>query len=96
MATFEHAVLFCKENCAPCLNTKKFIAEKVPNDLLAGLSILQKEKQTALVELYGLELYPTLLILDKEGHEIDRCVGGKNIRANITQFLTEIFYARCI
>ena len=96
MATFNNAVLFSKENCAPCLATKGFIHESVDDHLKEHLSILQKENHAALVQAYSLELYPTLLILDKGGRELDRVVGGKNVRACITQFLTEIHNARCL
>ena len=94
MATFNHAVLFTKEDCAPCLNTKGYIHENVPDDLKHHLSIFQKENHTALVTAYNLELYPTLLIVDEGGRELDRIVGGKKVQACINQFLTEIDNAR--
>ena len=96
MGTFDRALLFTKDNCIPCELTKEFIRDEIQPELLAGLSKLRKEHHTALVETYEIDLYPTLLIIDSDGVEIDRCVGGKNVRANIHQFLTEIFYARCI
>lgn len=94
MGTFSHAVLFTKENCRPCTETKGFIHENVPDDLKQHLSIFQKENHTALVIAYNLELYPTLLVVDKNGREMDRVVGGKKVRACINQFLTEIDHAR--
>lgn len=90
MAIFDRAVLFTKEDCAPCLNTKSFIDREVPEDLIGYLSILQKENHTALVNAYNLRLFPTLLILDYRGIEIDRIVGGKAVRENLIQFLTTI------
>ena len=94
MRTFNHAVLFTKENCKPCELTKTFVAEEVDPLFYEYLSIFRKENHTALVTAYNLETYPTLLIVDAEGFEIDRVVGGKAIRSLLNQFLTEIHNAR--
>ena len=88
-------MLFTKENCGPCQLTKEFV-----NDLLAAspalsdaLSILKKENHSALVEAYGLNLYPTLLIVGPNGTELDRVVGGAAIRDCIEAELTTIITA---
>ena len=41
----------------------------------------------ALVESYSLNLYPTLLIVGPNGTELDRVVGGKEIRNNLKGIL---------
>ena len=87
-----HAVLFTKEKCKPCIETKLFIGDffDVHPPLTDVLSILRKENHSALVEAYGLNLYPTLLIVGPNGTELDRVVGGAAIRDVIEKVLTEI------
>ena len=89
-----HAVLFTKENCGPCLKTKEFLNNLLDGDYRLGdtISVLQKENHSALVEAYGLNLYPTLLIVGPNGIEIqERIVGGKKIRENLKELLTHIY-----
>ena len=87
-----HAVLFTKEKCKPCTETKLFIGDFLDNypGLANELSILKKENHSALVEAYELNLYPTLLIVGPNGTELDRVVGGAAIRDVIERVLTEI------
>ena len=87
-----HAVLFTKEHCGPCIKTKKFIDDlfEASPGLADELSILKKENHSALVEAYGLQLYPTLLIVGPNGIELDRFVGGNAIRDVIEGKLTQI------
>ena len=88
-----HAVLFTKEKCKPCIETKLFIGDflDVHPPLTDVLSILKKENHSALVEAYNLELYPTLLIVGPNGTELDRVVGGAAIRDVIEAKLIEIY-----
>ena len=87
-----HAVLFTKERCKPCIETKLFIGDFLDNSpvLRDELSILKKENHSALVEAYELNLYPTLLIVGPNGTELDRVVGGAAIRDCIEEKLIEI------
>ena len=84
-----HAVLFTKEKCKPCIETKLFIGDflDVHPPLTDVLSILKKENHSALVEAYELNLYPTLLIVGPNGTELDRVVGGQEIRNNLKGIL---------
>ena len=88
-----HAVLFTKEKCNPCIETKLFIGDFLDNNsaLRDELSILKKENHSALVEAYELNLYPTLLIVGPNGTELDRVVGGAAIRDCIEKKLIEIY-----
>ena len=84
-----HACLFTKEHCLPCTKTKDYLREiyKEDEDLTHYLSVLKKENHSALVESYNLNLYPTLLIVGPNGTELDRIVGGKEIRKNLKGIL---------
>ena len=88
-----HAVLFTKEKCKPCIQTKEFIYDLLEHNLslVDGLSFLKKENHSALVEAYQLNLYPTLLIVGPNGTELDRVVGGAAIRDVIEAKLVEIY-----
>ena len=74
-------VLFKKENCGPCARIQKYLDSYLPKHpkYAEHLSVLQVEHHTALRETYGIDLFPTLLIVDNEGKELDRVVGGKSI-----------------
>ena len=87
-----HAVLFTKEVCGPCIKTKAFIDDlfEASPGLAGELSILKKENHSALVEAYGLNLYPTLLVVGPNGTELNRFVGGRLIRDVIEAELTTI------
>ena len=87
------AVLFCKQNCGPCELTKEFVFALKPH-LTEYLSIMQKENHSALVVAYDLELYPTLLVVDEYGKELQKIVGGKNVRENLVNILNTIRYNR--
>ena len=84
-----HACLFTKEHCLPCTKTKDYLREiyEEDNDLANYISVLKKENHSALVESYNLNLYPTLLIVGPNGVELDRVVGGKEIRNNLKGIL---------
>lgn len=89
-----HAVLFTKENCKPCALTKEHLHDVLENNL--GLdetvSVMKKENHSALVEAYGLNLYPTLLLLGPNGLEVEeRIVGGKAIREVLEEKLIHIY-----
>ena len=83
------AVLFCKQGCPPCDATKDFVFALKPH-LTEYLSIMQKENHSALVAAYELNLYPTLLVIDKDGAEVDRVVGGKNVREHLLNILNTV------
>ena len=87
-----HAVLFTKEHCLPCIKTKDYLREiyEEDTDLANYISVMKKENHSALVESYELNLYPTLLIVGPNGLELDRIVGGKEIRKNLKGILIAI------
>ena len=87
------AVLFTKENCAPCLNLKASLA-RLPDDKTEHLTIMNSENHPALVAAYELEKFPTLLLLNTEGEEITRIIGGKKIEANLLNTLNTINFNR--
>jgi len=83
------AVLFTKEDCLPCTLTKDHL-----NTLLSftpnfsdHISVLQQENHKALVAAYTLELFPTLMLVDSDGEELARMVGGKSIREDLRGIL---------
>ena len=84
-----HAVLFTKESCAPCEQTKTFLHEvlQARAGLVNYISTLKKENHQALVEAYGLNLFPVLLIVNREGEEMDRITGGNAVRENLSGLL---------
>ena len=88
-------VLFKKENCGPCARLQKYLDHYLPEhpEYAEHLSVLQIENHTALREAYDLNLFPTLLIVDDEGKEQDRIVGGKWIHETIDT-LFEMHYKK--
>ena len=88
-----HAVLFTKDRCKPCEETKQFVYDLLENNisLTETLSFLKKENHGALVEAYELDKFPTLLITGPNGMEIGRVVGGAAIRDTIEERLIEIY-----
>ena len=83
------AVLFTKENCAPCLNLKAFLA-RFPDDKTEHLTIMNSEHYPTLMGAYDIDKFPTLMLLNGEGEEITRIVGGKKIEANLLNTLNPI------
>ena len=77
-----HAVIFCKPNCRPCELTKAYYKDVVAADLDLKFysSVFTCSKDSVFRVIYGLDKFPTLLILDEDGKETDRLVGGQNIR----------------
>ena len=88
-STAHHAILFTKEDCAPCLNTKEFCFALKPA-LTKNFSLMRKENHSALVAAYDLKLYPTLLVVDEHGTELARYVGGRVVRDNLVNILNTI------
>ena len=74
-------------------NNQEFIYDLLEHNLslTETLSFMKKENHSALVESYGLELYPTLLIVGPNGLELDRVVGGAAVRDCIEAKLIEIY-----
>ena len=96
-----HAVLFTKDECGPCFKTKVHLHTLINGrpELSEVLSVLAKENHPALVEAYGLNLYPTLIITDQnikgdQSNEVRRLVGGKLIRENLEEILSELYQER--
>mgnify|MGYP003348261288 CR=1 FL=1 len=71
-------VFFKKDGCGPCemaIKALNQVLEQHPN-YEQYVSIIQKENAPALVAAYELNLYPTVLIMDKDSHELSRKVGS--------------------
>jgi hypothetical protein len=82
------AILFTKEDCLPCSQTKLFISDVCDEQLVHDyLVVMKKENHSALVAAYELELFPTLLLVNSQGEESNRIVGGKNIRRELPYIL---------
>lgn len=84
-----HAVLFTKEDCAPCNGVKDHLHKLIQAraNTVDYISTLKKENHQALVEAYNLKLFPTLLIVDRTGEEQDRITGGNAIKENLAGLL---------
>ena len=96
-----YAVLFTKENCGPCFKTKLHLSGVIQENarLSEVISTLQVENHPTLRNAYGLDLFPTLIIVDQyiddgSNDEIERYVGGKAIRAILADKLKEIYTER--
>ena len=85
------AILFTKEACAPCEKTKEFV-ETINAGLSQNLVLMKKENHSALVAAYELEKYPTLLLVNKTGEEVNRFIGGETIRTVLLPILNDIYY----
>ena len=92
-----HAVLFTKDECAPCFKTKVHVATLFQGrpELAEHFSQLAKENHPALIEAYEINLFPTLLITDQnikgdQSNEVDRIIGGKAVRENLEAILEKI------
>ena len=74
-------VFFKKEACPPCqqvsLRLLKVFEENP--EYSKHVTVLQKENHPELVEKYGLEMYPTVLIMDKHNNEISRKIGMNSL-----------------
>lgn len=86
--------LFTKEDCLPCAQTKKYLYDNFYTEvddfrLLDVLTVMKKEDHPALIAAFKIELFPTLLI-HQEGRELDRVIGGRDIRGNLRYILTEV------
>ena len=82
------AILFTKEDCLPCAQTKLFISDKCDARLVNDyLVVMQKEIHSALVNAYDLYKFPTLLLVNGQGEEVNRVVGGQAIRSQIEYIL---------
>ena len=86
-------VIFKKNNCTPCGRLQKYLDHYLPQhpEYEEHTSILQVENHSALREAYDIRLFPTLLIVDNEGIEVDRIVGGKNIHETIDTLYEHYF-----
>lgn len=92
--TTSRATLFTKEDCAPCLTTKKYIYDNLCQDeaddrLLDVLTIMRKEDHPALVASFELNLFP-VLVIHEDGKAVNKVVGGSAIRGNLRYILTEL------
>ncbi len=87
------AVLFVKQSCAPCQLVKEHmnsVLEKKPG-YGRHISVMKESKYPVLVEEYNVDLFPTLLIIDPEGEEMGRIVGGRNIAMDIRGVLFALY-----
>ena len=91
------SVLFTKEDCIPCILTKDLLSKILEKEPGFGnyLSVLHKENHSALVAAYELEMFPTLLVVDKHGDEVGRFVGGKKVREYLPGVLATLRLTEC-
>ena len=89
----DHVLLFTKDACPPCEQTKEFLFDTLEKnlELWQVVTVMRKEHHKALVETYELDLFPTLLIVGPNGMEMDRVVGGKAVRAVLKDKLIEVY-----
>lgn len=87
------ALLFTKQGCPPCGRVKAHLPS-IEGKLLEHLHIKDKDDYPHLREVYGIDLFPTLLLLNSEGEEIDRVVGGNNVIHHLQSILFQIHEAR--
>jgi thiol-disulfide isomerase/thioredoxin len=71
-------VFFKKDGCGPCEKATEALDQVLELNPEYGqyVSVIQKENAPALVAAYELKMYPTVLIMDKESHELSRKVGS--------------------
>ena len=84
-----HALLFTKKECPPCLRTKQYVSRMLndESDLKEFITLFDKETQTQMVREYNLTLFPSLVVVDSDGIEVDRLVGGNVVTSNIRSVL---------
>jgi len=74
----KHLVLFKKENCPPCgrvAQRLESIISREPN-LVHQISVLRKEYHSALLSAYKIDMFPTMLLVNSNGEELERWIGG--------------------
>jgi len=86
--------LFTKEDCLPCAQTKKYLFDNFYSEvddyrLLEVLTVMKEQDHPALIAAFTITKFPTLLI-HRGGYELDRVVGGRDIRGNLRYILTEV------
>ena len=74
----QHLVLFKKQDCPPCHRVSKKLESVLAREpeLVHQISVLRKEYHSALLAAYEIDLFPTMLLVDGLGEELDRWVGG--------------------
>ena len=92
MTSKYHAVLFHQENCKPCTETHDLLNQLLTDepDLGPYVSTMLKDNHSALIVAYELDTYPTLMVVDRDGEETFRMVGGKKIREYLPGILHTI------
>ncbi len=87
----KHLVLFKKQDCPPCGRVAKRLESIVSRepDLIHQISVLRKENHSALLAAYDINLFPTMLLVDDLGEELDRWVGGTDCYDALKEELTE-------
>ena len=91
--TTSKAILFVKQDCAPCQLVKDHmnsVLEKSPG-YGRQILVMKESKYPVLVEEYNVDLFPTLLIIDSEGEEMGRIVGGRNIAMDLRGVLFALY-----
>jgi thiol-disulfide isomerase/thioredoxin len=74
-------VFFKKEGCGPCdmaYSALQLVLAENP-EYEQFVSVIQKENAPSLVAAYELELYPTVLIMDKDSNVLSRKVGSSSL-----------------
>ena len=91
--TTSKAILFVQEGCAPCRMVKDHLNSVLTKDPGYGrhISVMKGSKYPVLVEASQVKMFPTLLIIDSEGEEIGRLVGGRNIAVDLRGVLFALY-----
>jgi hypothetical protein len=97
MAMNFRSVLFTKQDCLPCIQTKDALLNLLKLNPSCGnyIATLEKENHSALVVAYELEMYPTLLVVDDKGEEVGRFTGGKKVREYLPGVLATLRIMQC-
>jgi thioredoxin-related protein len=72
-----------KERCRPCYAASAALTYILNNNhsLTQYIHIYDKETVPELVTKYKTKLYPTAILVDEHGDEIERITGGKALKA---------------
>lgn len=97
MAMNFRSVLFTKQDCLPCIQTKDALHNLLKLNPSCGnyITTLEKENHSALVAAYELEMFPTLLVVDDKGEEVGRFTGGKKVREYLPGLLATMRIIQC-
>lgn len=89
--TTSKAILFVQDGCGPCRMVKDQLSSVLTKDPGYGRHISVTKKNPVLAQEYKIKMFPTLLIIDSDGEEIGRLVGGRNIAVDLRGVLFALY-----